>query len=552
VATTINKTLTQAALLKMYPPPGATDYGPVMHGISDEDLCHPMMKPVQTLLAGLSVADVTAVLNFRLKWLQGKQTAAQNALKALNAAWGTLPAQVKQANVQAAAWPFSGWNYSRRKLQWRMDLAQSIGITTTDPECTDTADASAVLVSQSVATEAADPVKATYLLLQMRCAADVYGRWEVGATLAQQLLGAQTTTAPLSAAQMLARILAFWRTEGDMSLPPEFDTLGRPNSSSDTPAGTTAVGLVPGRLRWDYIVVPKPHMYCCTWLAQALPSVPLPNGGTVDMTVPATQYLWADSSFMVCIAGLDILFNPDMRSAAEYPNTFPNAIDWQTLNYGIAAAATAANDRRGKLLTTQTFPGTNYVRLAPLGAADYKTLDAATYSGANVEYASLVVGESIRYLNRLTAGATRFSAAAAARVPEALVYLLYHTGGQSRIMLASAVANAVKRPSSAVAKQLLAALPSNYTDSTDPIYKSLMKIRNASTADAAQPEADSQWTANFADDFGAQDALDALDAYVRGVGDSEWKAWRVQRRNVTAYYNLYKYYLGIIDPASPP
>jgi hypothetical protein len=134
-------------------------------------------------------------------------------------------------------------------------------------------------------------------------------------------------------------------------------------------------------------------------------------------------------------------------------------------------------------------------------------------------------------------------------VPEAIVYLLYHTGGDSRGILASAVARAVINPKSPAASPLVAALaanaaqPANYSDPTSAIGHALKLIRNGTKKDSVNI-ATENWD-TFGPDFGNPDIMAALDTYVRTASEKDWKAWIGPRINVVAYYNIYQYLLNI-------
>lgn len=564
-----------AKRLPKFKKPDGTDVGPAIQTLSDEATFHPVamtvafqtqapppQNTVNVQLAALTTAQRQAVLDFRLAWLNTKITAANAALTAAGYPT-TLPGLIVPTSVQAGQWPFQNIAVSRVHLESRLNLKQqarselynATGSNVTDPENTDTADASALLAGGSTATVAGDGNAAAAMLLQMRCVADIYGRWETAANLASMLVAAQTTNPPLTKTQMLARVLAFWRIEGDFSLPPETDTL----DGSDTPAGTSPIGLPTGRCRLDYVLKPKPHMYCVTCLAIAKNF----SAFQWDLSSAANQRTFADECFTLILAGLDILWDSSKQISAENVGaagsnfaTDPNA--WAALNWPSEADAKNNAAARQALLDVASFQfnGETAVRYAPESAAKYLAAGPAQYSGANVEYAFRVLSEALRYMNRLSIVAQRFTAqATATSVPEALVYLLYHTGNQGMAMLASAVAAAVTKPSaSSAAQALVNALPAPYRDSTSSVRAALQQIRIQTSTDESVKTATANWP-QFGPDFGSPAVLAALNTYICTEGLNLWHGWvgtsgvPAARQNIVAYNNCYNYFLGVINGA---
>jgi hypothetical protein len=291
-----------AAKLPQYHHPDPTFWGPVINTEDDEGNFHPVLKTVKGKLAALNAAGRKAVLNFRLSWVGDRANAAANALVAAGFS-RDLPTRFGRTLVSNSDWPLNGAVGKRVKdLGSRLNLQQNAGVRPGDPELTDTANAFALLSGSvagiSIDQAAADATGrlAAQLLLEMRCLADVYARWEIAANLTEQLVGFQITTPPLTSEEMLARILTFWRMEGDMSVVPENDTL----DASDTPAGIDQVYLPPGRFRFSYNVrvdqspLNAPHMFFVTWLVRASED---------NFSDPSTAVQSADSAFIVALPG---------------------------------------------------------------------------------------------------------------------------------------------------------------------------------------------------------------------------------------------------------
>ena len=173
-------------------------------------------------------------------------------------------------------------------------------------------------------------------------------------------------------------------------------------------------------------------------------------------------------------------------------------------------------------------------------------------SGPSVEYCTLLMGEVLAYLDRLTYGPTRFGPTAMTRLPEPLVYALYHTGGDAPGFLASAAAYAL--------------LPSSSSDSAKALRTALQTQgitaaqRDVLTHVRAQPDAPSKQTAHdawpsLAPLLGSGAVAPALAAYLVSEGDSVWRSYLVKappgsdqpyeaesvRTNCIGYAQLYNY-----------
>ncbi len=191
--------------------PGAFYFGPKITSQSQEAQFHPLLPSVRTRLGKLSTAAKTSVLQSRLAWLTTHKKAAEAALTTLSLAPG-LPDQI----AAESAMPPLDWPVGKDKADprlsdraFRLKVGQS-GYTDKYgrplPEDVSTDQAYAALTDSTVVTTAAsDPSATAALLLQMRCLADIYTRWEVCARLTADLLSSQLASPVLSKAEMLAR-----------------------------------------------------------------------------------------------------------------------------------------------------------------------------------------------------------------------------------------------------------------------------------------------------------------------------------------------------------
>jgi len=240
----------------------------------------------------------------------------------------------------------------------------------------------------------------------------------MAARVTAMLMADQLSTAALTKPQLLARVLSLARIEGDLSIPPEDDTLQGTDSGA-----VSGIKLPPGRAHFKYLLYPSAYMHCVTYLAVAqdrtdlpLPSWMIPGfltGWTLQLS--ATFKKVADYSFTAVLGGLDILWVKGRQTAAEGlapgSGTFVSVkqFDWPALNRGLGvtvadpygAAEQDYNDRTALLTAFTAAAGPPPVwRMTACGKSDY----TGDYSGAGPHYAALVISEGVRYMNRLASG----------------------------------------------------------------------------------------------------------------------------------------------------
>jgi hypothetical protein len=509
------------AIPTWYQPP-KTDFGPDIATQTQEGQFHPRVDVVRTKLSGLNSAQRQSVLQARLNWLTERKAAAESALTALNLS-PDLPSTLANSTLGSADWPLSHASVRVTQLSYRLKA----GATAHSGEevfSTDRAFA-ALTDSTIISSDAADANRACALLLQMRCLADVYARWESCAQVTSAVVGSQLSSPPLSNAEMLARVLTFSRIEGDMSIPPEEDTLEGTDSGDDG----NHVPLPPGRSRFFPIVHPSAYMCCVTFLA-------LKHGNNThhnpfDLSDPQVMLQTADVSFTLALAGLDALWgsqatqNDLERLFPGDPDPFPSpwdALDWPALNRQIPATVTHAEARAAALadLTARRA----LLKPTPVGPAAGQAVRTTAVAGAGsgARYAQLVLAEGVRYLNRLASGPVRFGPGAPARLPEILVYCLYHMGTMAKALLASAAANSLRsRSYSSYAKALSKAMHDAGL-STDLELK-LASVYYA-TPEASIKAATDNW-GQIGPLLGAEHVNKALGDYLRHEKDDVWTAW---------------------------
>ena len=502
------------------------------------------------------------MLSARLAWVSRRKVKAEAALTAIGVD-PSLPSKIAKTSVTKPPagdprfqWPLSG-DAHFGCLWFRLLAGDKTGAPAKTGEFVNTDQAFAALTDASVISAASQTAAASArLLLQLRCLADVYARWEMAARVTDLLVGDQLSQPLLTKEELLARVLAYARAEGDLSIPPEDDTL-----QGTDPGAASGIALPPGRSRFGFALTFSAYMYCVTFVAVARdrPDVPFPAWFVPgfltgwDLSDPATFAKAADFSFTAVLGGLDILWVTGFQTAAEElaPGSGPfvptGQFDWPALNRGLAGgladpkgAAQADYNTRMKLLTATTVvTGPPDVWRTSACASSAYTGD---YSGAGAHYAALVVSEGIRYMNRLTYGPTRFGAGAdiETRLPEILVYLWYHKGDQGAGVLSSAGGSALRPKHTTAYSTALATALRNCDAYTPSLETTLGDVWRSATTEGSTQIAKDNW-GDIAPLLGDKTVVEPLADYIRNEGETVWKGWAKHRPNCIGYAQLYDY-----------
>lgn len=551
-----------------------TSYGPTVTSIEQEYAWHPLTGWVQREVSLLSVAKRSDLLVGWFGWLATRQKAAGTALQAAGIA-ADLPQHLleeKDLRRKLPTGPGPGKpHFVDPRLRLVAGRANTLG---TEPDGTDQALAGLADPTGTAAAAAGSPAVTTELLQQIRNLAEVYARWEAAATIATKLVGHQLARPALSAPELVARLLAVFRTEGDLNVLPESDTLD---------ASLQAVPLPPGRSDMTAALYPSYYTYCATYLtdpakyARFVAKNKLASDPVID----------ADSGFALTMAGMDIMWNRKFQPEVEacYPTTPPydsivnpqkDVFDWMALNREQASQQlhSAAVDevtyelvaRRQMLdfttITTDIAGTAN--RITAIGRQAYGniTLDpgspagwALAASGAAVGYLLLLLNQPAWYLDRLTYGPTRFGPAAPTRLPESIVYLLYHVGSEAPAMLSSAaLAAADPQAGSASAQALRTVLRQHgYTRAVAKAATSVIsahKVSKSRFESLSQDQLDTlhdNWP-TVAPVLGHSEVLPVLADYIVNADGHEWKSWTGARANILGYRRMYEYLQQQVAP----
>ena len=196
-------------------------------------------------------------------------------------------------------------------------------------------------------------------------------------------------------------------------------------------------------------------------------------------------------------------------------------------------------------------------RAAAIGDGEYRTwlsrqTATSAQSGAGTHYLSFVLAEGVKYLDRLTYGPTRFGAGAPTRLPEIIVYLLFHLGEKAKALIASAAAHALlARSKSPYAVNLRAALTNN---GLTPAIQELLDGVSGASSLVSVTRARHAWPTITAV-LGKEPVLSALAEYLRNENEDVWHTWvhsadpanpSSPRGNCIGYAQLYEYLLAEI------
>lgn len=557
------------------PTPAHTDYtsyGPTVTSIEQEYLWHPLADSVLQQVTALDVGKRTGLLVGWFGWLGTRRDTAVAALK-LAGIDPDLPAKL---NTKPNWLPTGPWSKPHFIDPAMWLVAGRHNTLSLEPDGTDQAHAglaSSAAAASIAAAAAADPAVTTELLQQIRNLAEVYARWEAAAIIASRLVHTQLAKPALTAPELVARVLALFRAEGALTVLPEIDTLDI-SFREDT---SLSVPLPPGRSQCKPKINPNYYTYCATYLTD-----PVKYANLVAIKKATSPPIAdADGCFVLTMAGMDIMFNTPFQREVEvcYPSATPydddvnpkkTNYDWWVLNRCQALGKPATDtdlmkaveqefyDRLNQLaLTTPPNTSGSTNRVTATSAADYRSITggAAGASGASVGYLLLLLNQAAWYLDRLTYGPTRFGPKAPTRLPESIVYVLYHVGSEAPAMLSSA-ALAAMRPdaSSSAAGALRNALRSHgYNRAVDRAARQVTTAHKSGSTKFEQLSTGQKKTLRdnwptVAPVLGDPAVLPVLADYLTAATVAEWKSWAEPRQNILGYRRMYEFLRPQVAP----
>lgn len=527
-----------------------TDLGPTISSPQQQYVWHPLIGSVTQQLGALTVADRAAVLAGWLNWLNDRKSKAENALKLAGVA-----ADIPTKLAPARGLPTAPDGLKTHFIDPRLRLAAGrMNQDLQEPDGTDKALPALEDIAGTAASAAATAAAAAAMLQQVRNLADVYARWEAAATVAANLVSTQLARPALTAPELVARMLAFFRTEGDCTVPPEADTL-------DT--SLQKVPLPPGRsLFWPQIGMTY-YSYCATYLVDQAKYASYVIPGDVDdkLGLDIDPIVEADRAFALTLAGMDILRNKTFQREAEavYPTSPPfvqtDQFDWWALNREKALGLdhdtaktrvkTEYESQKGMLFFSEFGPA------GMLGSTYRVAADAGWAAG----YLTSMLTQAAWYLDRLSYGPTRFGPGAPTRLPEPMVYLLYHLGSEAPAMLCSAT-QAAYWSSTPAAKPLRDALRANgYTQQIRAAAQNLKSVRKSLAemlnddpySDEEQRSLREDWPL-VAPVLSQPAVLAALTDYLTTADGKEWKDFHPHRQNILGYRRMWEFLKPQVAP----
>jgi hypothetical protein len=403
-----------------------------------------------------------------------------------------------------------------------------------------------------LAEECKGPRTAASLLLELRCLHDVYSRFGVA------------LRTHVETKEPVPRILALWRVEGDLSVPPSMASL----KGTDVPtvAGKPAE-LPPGRSNFQYHLGENtPHLFTLAWLARRAffprESLERPE---VDLTKEDVARELANVQFHLVLMGLDILYKVPLTRPLP-PKPSGSVItdeewkrrwlgmwqeEWLGLNWqhkghpavtAAEAAVTAYKDRGSSLV----------VEKERLPAAPGNQDAWVVTPREPITYTTGVVGEGVLYLGRLIKRRP-FLTATAGPLPEILGYLAYHRGEDKvQAVFASAMA-AARTGNSAHAKALRDSMnAAQKATRVADLTRVLDEIKRVGTEEAVTL-ALANWDTTLRPVVESGDTLQRIANYVMRATATEWRAYHEPtkptdvRRNVLRYQRLFDFYTQLFS-----
>jgi hypothetical protein len=372
------------------------------------------------------------------------------------------------------------------------------------------------------------PSAAASLLVELRRLHDVYSRFAVA------------LRTHLETKEPVPRILALWRTEGDLNVPPSMASV----KGTDVPSvAGELVELPSGRSNWRYhLGCDTPHFYTVVWLARRHSfEYESPECQQVDLTTEDNAHYLANAQFHFGIMGLDILFIPryrdELHALPGSSSPYMTQEEWMARNWqqpgqsldAAKSAAKAAYDARYQSLVLEE-------RLEEQPTSNPPAWVWVVAPGDPISYTAGIVGEGARYLGRMIRKYPFLITTTP--LPESLGYLTYHVGPHKvKAVFASALA-ASRTGNSAHAKALRASM----TAVQVPNLKNVLDQIKASNTEQAINVAWNNWATVLQPVVQSGQTLQRIADYVLRASETEWRAYTDIRRNTIRYKRLLDFY----------
>jgi hypothetical protein len=411
-------------------------------------------------------------------------------------------------------------------------------------------------VKKKMTADFSTSATAANLLLQLRCLDAVYARFRV-AVAVQKL-----TDMPLS------KILALWRVEGDLAIPPTAESL---EGLDVAEVANTRIPLPPGRLRARTRYDPRPHIFTTAAIVDQQKFRDY-DGHPKDAELAG----WVNWDYHWFIMGLDVLSwsPPDeaaaWRKATATRSEIINGTWWLTeaLAGGIGGQMQVRPAHLLELRSTvRGIAPTMFKDDIDHRARELHVIDKGSSwvvapsaspsesSTSGIKYASAIVAEGVWLLKWIEQNSkvpfiSSPSLMAGAPLPPILAYSLYHYGlHKAPAIWASAIAHAAAS-TSPIAKALTKAVETaRVKANVDPVALRTLKadIRNATQKDAPTLALD-HWEKVLLPIIkpNPQPAVvDALANFIVNADFYEWGSFPIIRGNLLRFHNLVLFYESV-------
>jgi hypothetical protein len=313
----------------------------------------------------------------------------------------------------------------------------------------------------------------------------------------------------------LPLVLALYRTEGALALPPSADSI-----AAGLPSGTSAA---------DTSLGDRPDLTNLVWLADAAPVA-----GWTDTRLQD----WATRELILQVAGLDVL--------GGFPAGGVAYQGWTHATWKAAGVDNFGTVLARAMVLADAVAVRRHLPAAPLRPA----VSAAVKTP--VPFVATVISDGVQLLSTYRSdlavllGPGPHPPPAPTTVSWGIAYLRYNVGEDNlRLALASALlaASGTKGAARAALRTRIAA---------DPALKAALKAAlaavDAATTDVQKAAAQAAVWPVVGPWCLTAGNLDALGTFVEEASPTEWRTWKVPRANVTRFRVLLAYYERLLAP----
>ncbi len=406
--------------------------------------------------------------------------------------------------------------------------------------------------------EAQSEAGAANLLVQLRCLNDVYARLRVACTVKGATLAA------------FSRILALWRTEGDLAVPPSMPSL----KGKDTAAVEGHLILwPPGRLQQAFTLTSAPHLFTTVqivhkyrlvnWLVRfqaqvERPCEPLPglqfegDHAILHAGARLNRLQLADGRYHLFLMGLDVFYVNKMMWRKKNGQVCSTG-ELRTMVRGVNDEI--AFGLRWNSLDESEIPIKNAWIVAPKEEKD----DSGEDLYSPVKYVGEIVKDGVYLLEwirrqRRVPFVDSDPLGPGPLLPDALAYSAYHLGlHRVPALWASAMSYASRRRTEQ-GRKLDDKVRKRMKEAgiTRAEFDQMAGAVRRAQQEAVYPEALRSWETVLSPILQSAGVLDALNQYLIHASLDEWPSWAAEiggnvRENIVRYHNLRRFYADLFE-----